>query len=595
MKYNLLFLKLDFLGKTQNFRIAKQDTFRTSIGALFSLIIVTVISCFFIYLFLNVILMKNLKVVTTHFIDENPPKISLSNASYIIALSLQNPDYSVYIDESIYSINLTLLTIIRLGDGSVQNITEPLELIQCSKYKFTLIPEYFNLMDINNLYCINTTRDIFLQGSFGQENWTYLNFEFNKCVNSTKNNNSCLSEELINQKLEGGYIGLFVTDFAVYPNDYKEPFHLYGKNIFTGFSGQDYLDFWIYLKQIEVQTDTGLLLRQIKTKKSFQFESTSETLDHRGGKNFLSVKLRLAKNKEIFERSYTKLHEVVADFGGIIKFCWIVGEIFVYFFRELLYKDYILSFFFEKKEQKDTAPLDKKNSSKLSFNLHKSDTNLKKHKYLNYMNNASTLSHPTRTFINHIVSPIHTINKQRTKFFYNRQYLGNNFSLIAFNKEINNPSNKEVSQECSFNSANDSQPNNKVRNNVPEEQLVKQNNYLVQQKFTEQSDFMLSCDSKIKIFRYKRKITLLKLMGPCLFSKKIRERVYDIHEQFKRILFWFDVIHYLKQNNDLVFIKQFLFEPKQLQRFKNKYAFELSTLNDMNIFNNKIQSSLLFK
>ena len=202
MKFNQFFLRCDFLGKKQSFRIANHNTFRTTIGAIFSLIIIGIILFFFSYFFFKIMLIKDPKVVVTNYIDENPPKISLTNASYILTFSLQKPDYSVYVNESIYTVNLTLFTVIRLGDGSVETIAEPLPLIRCNKYNFTLIPEYFHLMDIDNLYCINTTKDIYLQGSFGQPEWTYLNFEFNKCINSSQNNNSCLPESEMNSALD---------------------------------------------------------------------------------------------------------------------------------------------------------------------------------------------------------------------------------------------------------------------------------------------------------------------------------------------------------------------------------------------------------
>ena len=79
------------------------------------------------------------------------------------------------------------------------------------------------------------------------------------------NQNSCVPEEEMNKILDGGYVGLFVTDFSVYPNDLKKPFHLYGRNIFTGFSVREYLECWIYLKQIEINTDNGIVLERIQT------------------------------------------------------------------------------------------------------------------------------------------------------------------------------------------------------------------------------------------------------------------------------------------------------------------------------------------
>ena len=108
-------------------------------------------------------------------------------------------------------------------------------LIKCSNYSFTSIPEYFYDLNINNLYCVNLT-GITLRGVFMEDKWTTINFQFKKCVNSTNNNNSCKSPDEITEILNGGYMGIFTTDYQINPNNYKQPAQIYGKNIFINIS-----------------------------------------------------------------------------------------------------------------------------------------------------------------------------------------------------------------------------------------------------------------------------------------------------------------------------------------------------------------------
>ena len=148
-------------------------------------------------------------------------------------------------------------------------------LIKCSNYSFTSIPEYFYDLNINNLYCVNLT-GITLRGDFMQDKWTTIKFEFKKCVNSTRNNNSCKSPEEITEILNGGYMGIFTTDYQIDPHNYKQPAQIYGKNIFTAFSVKHYADFWIYFQIKQINTDTGILFDLIIFESVLSYEYSYE-------------------------------------------------------------------------------------------------------------------------------------------------------------------------------------------------------------------------------------------------------------------------------------------------------------------------------
>ena len=234
MPINEWLLSCDFLGRTQKFTISKKNAFQTYFGSILSLIIVTIVSYFVIYFGLQIIQKKQPKINSSLYHDLNPQKTSLTSDNFAFTLSLQNPDYSFYINDSIYSVNASIITIMTDGANSETFIT-PLEIIRCNEYNFTVVPEYFKLLDLENLFCLNMSTEIYLKGDLGQSEWTYLNFEFSKCVNSSKNNNSCASQEEIDSRLDGGYIGIFMTDLNIVPNNFNNPSQFYGKNIFTIF------------------------------------------------------------------------------------------------------------------------------------------------------------------------------------------------------------------------------------------------------------------------------------------------------------------------------------------------------------------------
>ena len=151
-------------------------------------------------------------------------------------------------------------------------------------------------MDLDNLYCLNAEEDLYLEGEFGQEKWTYFDFQFNKCVNTTENNFTCMSQEEIATRLDGGYMGVFMNDITILPKQYKDPSHMFGKNVFTTFSAREYADIWIYIKKLEVSTDSGFIFDSIRTKSYFAYESLQVHKDYRSANNFLSVRVRLSQS-----------------------------------------------------------------------------------------------------------------------------------------------------------------------------------------------------------------------------------------------------------------------------------------------------------
>lgn len=366
MPINEWLLSCDFLGRTQKFTISKKNAFQTYFGSILSLIIITIVSYFVIYFGLQIIQKKQPKINSSLYNDLNPQKTSLTSDNFAFTLSLQNPDYSFYINDSIYSVNASIITIMNDGENSETFIT-PLEIIRCNEYNFTVVPEYFNLLDLENLFCLNMSTEIYLKGDFGQSEWTYLNFEFSKCVNSSKNNNSCSSQEEIDSRLDGGYVGIFMTDLNIVPNNFNNPSQLYGKNIFTTFSAREYIELWVYFKRVELNTDDGLLLNSNKQKSFFNFDTYRETKYYKTSDTFLSVKMRMSLSRNVYDRSYEKVQTVAADIGGIMKLCLFLGEVIVYYFREILYKDYLVSYFVNYSQYETTGNTNENSSANKLF------------------------------------------------------------------------------------------------------------------------------------------------------------------------------------------------------------------------------------
>ena len=338
------FLNLDIYGIIPSFTIHGHKRFRTIIGSMLSLLTYIIIILFFGIYIRGVLKHLSPKLVTTIYNDFDPKPINLTKDNFLITLSLQTIDYSNYINESIYYVNASLSSVTLQKDGSYQETITPLRLIKCSEYNFHFLSNYWKNLPLESLYCLDA-ENIELRGDFKTEKWNVVYLKFSKCINTTENNNSCQSNEEIDNYLKGGYLGIFMSDIIIEPNNFQNPSQLYGKNIFTTFTYKEYSDFWIYLKHEQVITDLGYFFENKNTKYFFGLDQVNYLSDFREDQNiFLSVGIRKSLKREVYERSYVKLQEAAANACGIIKVAMVCGEIIAYFFQKLLYNNFIIQF-----------------------------------------------------------------------------------------------------------------------------------------------------------------------------------------------------------------------------------------------------------
>ncbi len=294
----------------------------------------------------EIIFKRQPSLITTTYNDEDPLRINITDSNFAIALGLQNPYKANYIDERIYTVNAIQTIMRRVEDGKQSFEKKRVKMIPCNKKEFKLLPDYFKLMDLKNLYCIENT-DLFLQGDFGKEVWAYFEFSFNRCKNSTSNNFTCKSEEVIRSSLDGGYFGIFVSDTTIEASNFLSPAKLFGRNIFTTFSLRAFREFWIYLKTIDVSSDSGWLLEERSNEQYFSIDDIREYWDFRNTtEEFFNFGLRCSSSRQVFGRSYLKLQNLAANIGGIVKFLLICGQLLTYIFRQIKYREFLISTFF---------------------------------------------------------------------------------------------------------------------------------------------------------------------------------------------------------------------------------------------------------
>ena len=535
MKY---FLFIDIFGSKAHFTINGRKTYQTVFGAFMTIISYIIIFIFFFIFSKEIIYHRKPNIITSDLIDSSPIHFMISN-EFVWAFSLQFSNFSCFIDETVYNVDAYIAISNVFEDGSVIESRKYLNLVKCSNYSFTSIPEYFYGLNINNLYCVNLT-GITLRGVFMEDKWTTINFQFKKCVNSTNNNNSCKSPDEITEILNGGYMGIFTTDYQINPNNYEQPAQIYGKNIFTTFSVKHYSDFWVYFQIKQINTDTGILFDSIISESVLSYEYTYENKDYRESDIFLTVYLRESTNRKVLDRSYSKFQDVAANIGGIIKIIFIIGEIITFYIRRTLYKNYILQFFnLDESKFEEFSREEKNEIIKLQTNdVFSSDNNNKQNQSM-YNKSKSNLQ-------------LLNLNKNKTLKLKTKDLSSNRIQFSVFSntnlKKVNFINPKKVK---------DSRVSGTSGLKLP---------------FVFSPNALKKNDTQY--FNKKNIAKHVVCFMTLLIRKHSLKRIKEIHKQFNKILFIFDIIQYIKTRNEINLLEKTIFTEQERKNISNVYHFD---------------------
>ena len=538
-KFTHFLLLIDIFGTHPRFTINGEKTFNTYFGCFITLICSGIITLFFIIYTKDVINHSRPKLLTSIYNDGTSSKTLVTGKDFIITLSLQFQNYSNYINDKIYNIEAGMY----INKDNIES-RKQLELIKCSEYKFEIIPEYFKTLDLKNLYCLkNSTFEI--QGEYQSDIFEYLYFKFSICKNSTENNNKCESKELIESTLSGGYIGIFMSDKSVIPNNFSIPYETYGKNLFTTFTYKQYLDYWIYFKNMEVYTDKGYFFISTDKNSFISYENFESYIDYRENDAFALIGLRKSNKREVYERSYTKIQEAAANAGGIVKIITLIGKFIVYFFRQILYRNFLIQFF---KFKNNRTIIPQKYPGNYSHNISPKFNMTPIKKILHLKQRKSKDNN----------------NVNSTPKFQSRK--------IDVKKNINNSSYNSITSQ--INNLNNS--NNNI-NNPNFSSLCNAFQFKSPEKKGTGISIISSLNNLIKTKTFEKKIIRVNPSRNCLpliFNKNCIRKIKTINHNFVKVDFLFDIVEYFKIIFEVKLLKNKVLDEEQ--RFKLNKMFKFN-------------------
>lgn len=208
---------------------------------------------------------------------------------------------------------------------------------KCTEDMFPSNTKFLEKIDISQYWCLEHSYDRF-GGYWDYNEVGYYNNFLQACMEGKKNKKGedCVSnEERLNTINKLTFI-FFYPQIIVDPNDYDNGLKITYASTTVFPDNMLFKKYEIFLKYVEMNTDYGWILESKSHKSylafshlSYDFETINEINPYNHQNTYIKFNHYVVKDREIFNRTYTKIQTLAAQVGGILK-------LFVTFFQGIL-------------------------------------------------------------------------------------------------------------------------------------------------------------------------------------------------------------------------------------------------------------------
>ena len=249
---------------------------KEKIGTFFGFILTLLYISFSLILFLIFIIItinhRNIIVYNSTLYSNDMPSIDINEKLINFAFGLANPETNIrFIDETIYTPKIIFYKQSKKNGKFQTDEINELDYENCKmEYFGDNYKTFFINNELNNSYCLKNY-SLSLLGGINYDKMSYISIKLYPCINNTKNNNHCKSQEIIDFYLNGGYFSIVIKDIGLDPMDYYSPVQPSIQTLNYNIDKTIYKNFIIYYGITKIKTDIGFLLEKIKTEKYIKY------------------------------------------------------------------------------------------------------------------------------------------------------------------------------------------------------------------------------------------------------------------------------------------------------------------------------------
>ena len=306
------------------------------IGSEFGLIltIIYILSSITIFiLFLIMIFQKRDFNVSDSIINsQDIPSFNLKTSNlFFFIIGITNKNNTRIIDESIYRVSAIYAK--QYKDSKGVFVDKEIKNLQVEKCKENYNNEILNQNELNNFYCLENL-DIDLIGGNNYKNFSFIEIQIYQCINNSDNNNTCKSQEIIDDTLENGHFSIQLKNTELNPDDYTYPIQPTMQEFFSSISKNFYKNIIFLYKITKVETYAGIFYESNNIVEDLKLDDTKEDIYYMNNKEKIisKINIRLSNGIHIQKRIYKNIFNVFAITGGYmnILFCIFYLMSFIY-------------------------------------------------------------------------------------------------------------------------------------------------------------------------------------------------------------------------------------------------------------------------
>ncbi|EAS03845.2 small GTP-binding domain protein (macronuclear) [Tetrahymena thermophila SB210] len=353
-----MFKQFDIFGSQINLRFNGQQTHKTNLGSLISIIIAVFIIYRLFNIIYSVVQRKNPQVMYNERQVDDPALFSIDSKYFPIAFAMEDPQTNnYYMDESIYTIKAQWKSKVEVFNSTTQEYdivwqVQDIDVKRCTLENFQNLDnqKYYLKLNYTNMYCLPPDYNIKIQGDFPSPVFSQLIITIQKCQTN------CNTQQLIDYYLKKAYLGMLISDAYVDPTIKDYPFKIYSRDLFWSTSSKMPKDVNIYIRNNYVQSDFGWFFSDIKTQTFPTFSYYEDSVYPEDFQDyFLQIYFRFEKQKEsLYLRNYPDFNSIITQIGGFTQSLLAIGYLICRRFSQLrLNQDIVNQIFkYEDEEQK---------------------------------------------------------------------------------------------------------------------------------------------------------------------------------------------------------------------------------------------------
>jgi hypothetical protein len=384
-KIKNIILNTDILGYSPSMYVENDNRLKTVLGGSFTMFWVACV--LFSLFFFGQELWEKLKPITnsSSLFDDNPATVNYyEDFEFFFGITDVNDGNKFFIDNSIYKAS-AYLDYLEEGASALKKI--PLSIVPCRNDSFDESnKELFDKYAIDGTWCLEKFQNISLSGVYGKPGFKMIEMNLEMCVNTTEESN-CKSADIISSYIDGAYLSFFAIQNFVTTNDYENPFTKGISNYYYPVSSNSFSDSTLFLRNIEIRSDIGLLNDNTQVINGFTHDNFQTKLIVYPNTKFTNLSIELINIKEVYFRSYMKLQNLMALVGGFISFIKLALHASLFKFYENSYFLGLMNLFFNYNEEKSIKIIKGNNLVEQSKDISKTCTN----NFIN-MNNTNPIT-----------------------------------------------------------------------------------------------------------------------------------------------------------------------------------------------------------